>query len=295
MAQSEPDPAGDKVELGEEGEAPEEDPYDFSGSGDENPGDLNSAFTSQEGEATAAVDKKKKEAVTGYPTRAIERPINLPGGTSEISLTLPTFVDPFAAGASLRGSYGITSEVQVGLRYSMGALSENGFEVGKAVSLDAQYLFTDNIAGQLSLPMFMDPFAMGLVLGAPMKFTFFDTFSLVFGQDLVSIKLHEFVPSLDNAVQNSGFIFLRESNTTTPLWIGNASVRAIYQMGDKLALDAQFGIQFDDSNAASTAQINAGLLHVHSENLDFGARVGALDMSAFVESFSVNLFTNFRI
>jgi hypothetical protein len=305
-AQPEPEPepeaaaedpaATDKVELEEEA-APEEDTYDFDSNdaGDENPDDPNSAFNQQEADDAPKkkVEKKKDGA---YPARVIDRPITLPGGMSEISLGLPVFVDPFSAGATLRGNYGITSEVQIGLRYGMGAFSEDGFEVGKAVSIDAQYLFTDNISAQLSIPMFLDPFALGVVLGAPMKFTFFDSFSLVFGQDLISIKVHEFFPSIDNAAANAGAIALRESNTTVPLWLGNASLRAIYQMNDKMALDAQFGTIFDDTaTTESSVQFNVGVLHAHTNKLDFGARLGATDLSLFVESLSINLFANLRI
>jgi hypothetical protein len=294
----EPDAAGDKVEL-EEGAAPaeeEETPYDFSNTGEENPDDPNSEFNKQEKKPGEVKKKAKKPANEGYPTRVIERPLTLPGGTSEIEFALPVLVDPYAFGATLRGTYAITSDVQVGLRYGLGAVTEDGFNVGKAVSLDTQYRFTKNISAQASIPMFLDPFAVGLVLGAPMKFTFFDSFSLLVGEDLVAIKLYEFLPSIDNASQNSAFIDNLADNTITPLWIGKASVRGIYQWSEKMALDAQFGFQFDDiSDTATTTLLNVGLLHVHNKNLDFGARMGATSLSDFVDTFGLSIFADYRI
>ena len=222
----------------------------------------------------------------------------MPGGTSEISFALPALLDPdaYAFGATLRGTYAITSEAQVGLRYGFGAFTEDGFDVGKAVSLDTQYRITDNISAQVSIPIFLDPFALGVVLGAPMQFTFFDSFRLSFGEDLVAIKVHEFLPSIDNAAQNSAAIANLEDNTITPLWIGKAALRAVYQQSEKLALDAQFGVQFDDrDDTANTTLFNIGATYVHNTDLDFGCRIGAASLSEFVETLGLSIFASYRI
>lgn len=300
--QPEPEPepedaaAGEAVEL-EEGATPaeEETPYDFGETGEENPSDPNSEFNKQQVKPDE-IKKKKKRVYKGYPTRDIDRPLTLPGSTSEISFALPVLVDPYAFGATLRGSYGITSDVQVGLRYGLGAVTEDGFNVGKAVSLDTQYRFTDNISAQVSIPMFLDPFAVGLVLGVPMRFTFFDTFAILVGEDLVSIKLHEFLPSIDNASQNAAFIANLADNTITPLWIATATVRGIYQWSEKVSLDAQFGFQVDDNSDSETPVLfNVGVLKVQNQDLDFGARLGATSLSDFVDTFGLSIFANYRI
>jgi hypothetical protein len=301
-SQPEPEPepegdvAGDKVDLEEEA-APvvEETPYDFGNTGEENPNDPNSEFKKQQKKPEEA-KKKKKRVYEGYPDRVIDRPLTLPGSTSEVSFALPVLVDPYAFGATLRGTYAITSDVQVGLRYGLGAFTEDGFNVGKAVSLDTQYRFTDNISAQVAIPAFLDPFAVGLVLGAPMRFKFFDTFLILVGEDLVSIKLHEFFPSIDNAGQNAANILRLETNEITPLWLGTASVRGVYQWSEKTALDAQFGFQVDDRReTASTTLFNVGLLRVHNQDLDFGARLGATSLSEFVDTFGLSVFANYRI
>ncbi len=290
------DPAGDKVDLEEGAEAAEEEtPYEFGTTGEENPGDPNSEFKRQ-GEKPEEVKKKKKRVYKGYPTRVIDRPLTLPGTTSEVSFALPVLVDPYAFGATLRATYAITSDVQIGLRYGLGALTEDGFEVGKAVSLDTRYRFTDNISAQVSIPAFLDPFAVGLVLGAPMRFTFFDTFAILVGEDLVSIKLSKFLPSIDNASQNAGSIANLDDNTITARWIGTPTVRGIYQWSEKVGLDAQFGFQFTDRNDdATTTLLNVGVLKVHNQDLDFGARIGARSLSEFVDTFGLSIFANYRI
>lgn len=294
-AEPEPEPeAGEEVELGDEGITDDYDPDNSSGGlrgGDENPDDPNSVFGEKPAETTKAKGNKR---ASGYPMREIDRPLNLPGGMSEITFAIPINVDPFAGAATLQGTYGITSDVQAGLRYGLGRYQDE-FAVGKAVSIEAQYLVTDFLAAQLSIPIYLDPFALGVVLGAPLKFTFFDSFSLVAGEDLLSIRVHEFLPSIDNATQNDANIAKRKINEEVPTWIGNASLRAIYQMDEKLALDMQLGTTFDDTIDAARALVNVGLLYATSNKLDFGARAGASDLSQFTESMELRLFLNLRI
>ncbi len=295
-AEPEPEPevSGDEVELGDEGVSDDYDPdasYGGLSGGEENP-DAPDAVFGEKTEDKPKVKATKKDE--GYPTRVIDRPLNLPGGTSEINVAIPVNVDPFAIAASLQGTYAITSEVQAGLRYGLGRFADE-FAVGKAVSIEAQYLFTDFVAGQLSIPMYLDPFALGLVLGAPMKFTFFDSFSLVVGRDLISFRLSEFLPSIDNASQNDANIAKRAINETVPLWVGNLTGGAIYQMSDKLALDVNLGTTFDDTIDAARVLMNAGMLFASSHKLDFGARVGASDLSQFSQSLELRLVLNLRI
>ncbi len=256
--------------------------------GEENPGDPNSAFT------TKATAKAKADKPTGYPARVINRPLNLPGGMVELGLEIPVHVDPFGVSSTLRGAYGITRSISVGLQYSPGRYTEE-FSVGKAVGVEAQYLITDIIAAQLTLPIYLDPFAMGIVLGAPFKYTMFDKFSIVGGRNLMSFKVHEFLPSVENATLNDALIAARDNNTIVPVWVVNATAGAIYQLDDKIALDALFGTRFDDTNAAATSSLDLGILYAQSNKLDFGARLGVADLSSFTESLGLRLFLNFRI
>lgn len=285
--------AGDEVELSEEGIADEEDDLDFSSDNgsDENPGNPNSAFNESD-------DNKPKvkalKAATGYPTRSIDRPLNLPGGMVQVALEIPVAVDPFAVSGTLTGSYGITRDVEVGLQYSPGRYADD-FAVGRAVAIEAQYLVTDFIAAELSIPMYLDPFALGVVLAAPFRYEFFDKFAIIAGQDFLSIKVHEFLPSVENATANEALIAAREINQTVPVWALNLAAGAIYQMDDKMALDAQIGTRFDDTNNAATTSLEAGLLYANTSKLDFGAKVGAANLSDFTETLSLRVFLNLRI
>tara|TARA_R110002096_G_scaffold77896_7_gene183300 strand:+ start:35090 stop:36091 length:1002 start_codon:yes stop_codon:yes gene_type:complete len=285
-------PAGDEVELSDEGIADESDDLDFSSDtgGEENPGDPNATFTSDDDKPKV----KAAKAATGYPTRSIDRPLNLPGGMVQIGLEVPVSVDPFAVSGTLTGSYGITREVEVGLQYSPGRYGDE-FAVGRAVALQAQYLVTDFVAAELSIPMYLDPFALGVVLAAPFRYEFFDKFAIIAGQDLLSIKVHNFFPSIENATANDALIAAREINQTVPAWALNLAAGAIYQLDDNLALDAQLGTRFDDTNNAATTSLEAGVLYANSSKLDFGAKVDAGNLSSFTETLALRLFLNLRI
>ncbi len=284
---------GDEVELSDEGIADESDDLDFSSDtgADENPGDPNSAFSAGDD------DKPKVKAAkpsTGYPTEAIYRPLNLPGGMVQVGLEIPVAFDPFAVSGTLSGNYGITREIEVGLQYSPGRYADD-FSVGRAVSLEAQYLVTDFVAAEISIPMYLDPFALGLVLAAPFRYELFDTFALVAGEDLVSFKLHEFLPSVENATANDALIAARDNNTIVPVWAVNLKGGVIYQVDKKMALDAQFGTRFDDTNNAATSSLDVGLLYANTNKLDFGAKFGAQDLANLSETLALRLFLNIRI
>lgn len=286
-------PAGDEVELSDEGIADESDDLDFSSDtgADENPGDPNSTFSATDDDKPKV---KASKAESGYPTRSIDRPLNLPGGMVQVALEIPVAVDPFAVAGTLTGSYGITRDVEIGLQYSPGRYADE-FSVGRAVAIEAQYLVTDFIAAELSIPLYLDPFAMGVVLAAPFRYEFFDKFAIIAGQDALSIKVHEFLPSVENATQNEALIDVRKRNEIVPVWAINLAAGAIYQMDDKLALDAQLGTRFDDSNDAATTSLEAGVLYANSRKLDFGAKVGATNLSSFTETLALRLFLNLRI
>lgn len=276
----------------------EEDEYDFSSDGsgdlvgsDENPDVPAYAFA----ERTPEKEVAKSAVVTGYPLRVIDRPINLPGGMSEISFATDVNFDPFAISGLLRGSYGITKEAQLGLNYGLGTFSDSEFSTGKAVALEGQYLIKNYLAAQISIPIYLDPLAVGLVLGAPMRFKFFDKFILEAGRDLLGLKLHEFLPSIENSRRNDAFIADLEDNTIIPKWTIKTSLSATYQKSDNLGLSAELGVQFDDSEAASTTLMNLGLLYSKSNKFDLGAQIGANDLASFTESLALRLFLKLRI
>ncbi len=303
FAQAEPEPEPEPVpaatedtqELSDEGIADEPDDVEFSSDSgiDDNPEAPNSIFADENKDQSKA--KSSAEAAnSGYPSRVIDRPLNLPGGMVQVALDLPVSVDPFAVSGTLTGSYGITSDVEIALQYSPGRYGDD-FAVGRAVALQTQYLVTDFLAAELSIPMYLDPFAIGVVAAAPFRYEFFDKFAIVAGRDFLSVKIHEFLPSIENATSNDALIAARENNQIVPVWAVNLAAGAIYQLDDKLALDAEFGSRFDDTNAAAAWLMNVGVLYANTNKLDFGARVSAADLAKFTETLSLRVFLNVRI
>jgi len=286
-------PNADEVELSDDGIADTEEDMEFASDigADENPTDPNAAFGKKEEESTKT---KAAKTTSGYPARVIERPLNLPGSMVQVGLEIPVNFDPFAVSGKFSGDYGITKDVQVGLEYSPGRYADD-FSVGRAVAINAQYLIVDEVAAQVSIPMYLDPFALGVILAAPIKYTLFDSFSLVAGEDFFSFKIHEFLPSVDNATANDALIAARDANTIVPVYAFNLQAGAIYQLDDAVALDAQFGTRFDDTNNAATSSLEAGLLYAKTNKLDFGARLDASDLSNISQSLALRLFLNIRI
>jgi hypothetical protein len=118
----------------------------------------------------------------GYPIEEVKRPQTLPEFTSEVRLDLRMFPDPVDAEASFKFRFGVTRQIQVGVRYGIGGFYNDGkgadpkvrFNTGKAVAIDFQYLIQEWLAPRLSIPMYVDPFAIGVTLGPSLKFRLFD-------------------------------------------------------------------------------------------------------------------------
>mgnify|MGYP000373177365 CR=1 FL=1 len=64
--------------------------------------------------------------------------------------------------------------------YAIGGLYDDGkvtpaktrWNTGKAVEINFQFLVTDWVAPRIAIPMYVDPFTIGMTLGAPVKFRF---------------------------------------------------------------------------------------------------------------------------
>lgn len=302
LAQDEPEPeaeAGEEEVVGAEEEALEEEDFSFESEGDapaggsENPGDPNATFNA------GLKDKPKKSATkkqTGYPQRIINRPLNLPGGMSQAQLRVPVNFDPLVASGVIRGDYGITSQYQIGLEYGLGTYTSDGFATGKALALEGRYLIADWVAAQVRLPVYLDPFAAGLTLGAPMQFTFFDKMRFVFGQDLVSFKLAKFVPNVANAAENDGLIAKDKIGELVPDGEINISMTVVYQMDDTMTIDTQFGMRaVDFSTDDAPVYLYSGIRYSPSNKLDFGARIGFGRLDDALETLGVDLFAAIRI
>jgi len=191
---------------------------------------------------------------TGYPVNEILRPITLPDFTSEIALDLAIYPSPVDVEVGLRARYGITRQAQIGVRYGVGGLYNDGkqdkvrWNTGKAVGVDFTYLITNWIAPRIGVPMYVDPFTIGLELGAPVKFRFGDKFAIVGFEDVVSFKLvkKKFLPDLRSERNNENLADLLDSQTLTSDGYVRLDFGAVYQLKPNLAISGRFGITFDD-------------------------------------------------
>lgn len=240
--------------------------------------------------------------MTGYPIQEVLRPLTLPAVTSEVGLEVGSRFDPVDMEMALRARYGITRQWQVGVRYLIGGVyedemtEESGFNTGKAFGVDLSYLVFDWMAAKITLPFYVDPFAMGVTIGAPMKFRFADKFAIVALDDFLDIKINTFIPSLKSEAENESRVAEDEVGTITP--DGNIHLRAgiIYQQAENLAIRGNFVQTFadfgDDDNPTGVELIGQ---YSVNEDFDIAGRAGidALDRSS--STFGIILFGQYRI
>jgi hypothetical protein len=282
--------AGDEVELADDDLFSSYDD-DAPAGAEENP-DAPRRRAGADAELAAAADR------AAYPLELAARPLALPAGMSEVALDLPVHVDPFVGAGLLRGSYGVDTRIQAGLRYGLGAFDEDGFTAGKTVALDGLYVLRDFVAVQVSIPVLLDPLAAGLTIGAPMKFRF-DGWALTFGRDLLNFKLRRFMPVVENALATDALAELHRVGTILPDRDLRLLGGVIYQLRPNLALTGETGIIVPnffggDPTQNSGVPLQATLTHSSSNTLDLGARIGFGDLNE-TASFAVSLVAALRI
>jgi hypothetical protein len=258
---------------------------------------------------TVAVPEKKKTA--GYPIEEVFRPITLPANMSEISFGMNFPVDPFIGTMALRARYGITRQIQLGLTYVVAGIYDDpgtagtdkiGFHPGKAVGLDVTVLMKEWIGLKIGVPVYIDPVAVALQLGAPMKFRFADGKLALGGlDDLLTIKIKEFPPSLTSEAMNADGAARKDSGSIQSRGSFRISAYAVYQQSPQMALIGRAGITFEDfsgtrsvSGGGSTTFIRAGLQYSAKKFLDVGGSLGWDDLSK-LGGFAPSLYLNFRI
>jgi hypothetical protein len=191
---------------------------------------------------------------TGYPVEEILRPITLPEFKSELQVRTGFTFNPEVNNSVLRGRFGVTRQFQLGLTYNIGGLYDDDgagpkkttFNPGKSIGVDATVLVMDWVAVQVGVPVYLDPVAVGLTLGAPMKFRLTKNFAVGGLHDLVDIKLKGFVPSLDNEGANEVNAALVDTNSITD--DGNIRIQGYgtYQHTPTLAITGEFGVRLAD-------------------------------------------------
>ncbi|MBP8811234.1 MAG: hypothetical protein KBG48_27070 [Kofleriaceae bacterium] len=273
------EPSGADPGAGGEAEL-DEDPTPIGGDDD---GDENPDAPRLLGEDPAPGPTAPKARPTGYPRELVLRPLTLPDFTSEIEFGASLYPSPIDLELGLRARYGITRQAQIGVRYAIGGLYDDGkkdkvgWNTGKAVEINFTYLVADWIAPRVAIPMYVDPFSIGMVVGAPMQFRFGDRFAIVGFEELVGWKFQgdRFVPSLDSERENEAIADSFATNTIASDGFIQLDFGAIYQLEANLALTGRFGITFDDFADDDTASnLRVQVLYTPIRRLDLSALLG---------------------
>jgi hypothetical protein len=285
-------------------------PSDMEGR-DENPDAPRGTEVKVEGPTTPVETKP-----AGYPVELALRPITLPANMAEVGIDPHIRVSPAEGAAALRARYGITPKIQLGLTYLVGGIYDDPatnttkdykFHPGKAGGLDVTVLLTNFVGVRVGLPVYLDPFAMSLALGAPMKFTFADGKVAIGGlDDLLNIALPfgaEFAPSFYSELPNAKAATDDISGSTQSRGTLRFSGYGIYQQKPNMAIIGRLGIEFDDfatkinasGHGGTTTSIHGGVSFTPKKMLDVGGTVGFDDLAEMPESFTLSGFLAVRI
>jgi hypothetical protein len=285
----------------------EEAPKDIEGR-EENPESPKGEGTEEPPPTTAPPPKP-----AGYPMEETQRPITLLKNMAEVGISPHAQVDPFRMSDSLRARYGITDKIQVGLTYvymgvwdrmeiDAGQTSKTEFKAGKAVGLDFSYLVQDWIAAKVGFPLYIDPFAMSIVFGAPMKFHFGEKFVVGAMDDFLNIAVKTFPVSYYQEFDNAKAAFGEtRGDTQSRGWL-RFSGYAMYQLQPQVALRGDLALLLDDFSQTRNASghggwitsIRAGVNYALNKHLDLGGSLGFDDLST-AGSFAPQLFIAGRI
>ena len=292
---------GDEVELDEDATDKGEDDAGDSlpliddsedgtpGGAEENPDDPSAISTRNDGKKVVAA------SAPTYPLEYNSRPLSILAGMSEVSIEIPVNVDPFSAAGLLQARYGVSDIIEVGLRYGLGALDEDGFTTGKSLAVDATYVIKDYLGVRLSVPILLDPFALGITLGAPMQFNF-GKLRFALGHDLLSIKVEKFVPDVGNALATAGLVAAHSSNTTMPAGDIRVLARVSYQHKPNMAFGGESGlIASDFSTDDAGVPLHFFMVYSSSNKIDLGGRVGFGNLDNAMDHLGVSLFAALRI
>ncbi|HTM22937.1 MAG TPA: hypothetical protein VL172_20585, partial [Kofleriaceae bacterium] len=214
-------------------------------------------------------------------------------------LDYPVFFDPFRTAGQLRAGYGITRQIEVDLRYGIGSYSNDAskYFTGKSVAIGGVYQLLPSIGVQLEIPMLLDPFAMGVTLGAPCKFQF-GKFSLFVGRDLLSFKLVKFAPVVEDALATEALVVKEDTGVTQDVGALRLLGGIEYTLKPKMTIIGEGGLvanDFSGDDPDKAAILLRASLVVNTKKLDYGARLGIEDFDDASASMNLALFGALRI
>jgi len=238
---------------------------------------------------------------TGYPIERALRPITLPQRMTEITIDAPNSFNPYVQSGLLGIRHGVTREIQAGLRYGTGTLYDGEYFAGKAFSIDGEVQVFPWLAAQVSVPMLVDPYAVGVTVGAPIKAVVLGRLRFDLLRDFATFKLSRFAPSVVDAAENDRLVVADETNSVIEDGQLNLNAAATWQLQSNLAIEGRFGLKgrdFEFESDSPTA-LDVGLLYssVYSgaNQVDIGGRVGFADLNQTDETFGLWLVAALRI
>jgi hypothetical protein len=288
------------------------------------PADMNGVDENPDAPRTVGSETRLEAAVpaptraAGYPIEEALRPITLPANMSEVTLDPHVRVgEKGAIGSSattaLHARYGITRQVQLGLTYVVGGMYDDpvtrgkdyGFHAGKAVGLDVTVLLENWIGVRVGVPVYVQPVAIAVALGAPIKFQLSDKVAVGGLDDVVELTIKRFAPSFYTEGDNALGAF--NDTTTTQQSRGHIRIAAygIYQYQPNTALIGRFGIDNDLGGAGGTMAgtegtggtatfLRAGVQWTPRRYCDLGGSIGFDDL-AHLGTFGPALYLALRI
>lgn len=282
-------PGGEEVQMTED--AP---PKDLEGK-DENPDAPRIIGEPPPVVATKTAAPKR----TGYPIEEAMRPLTLPRNMYEVSLGPHAQLSPYRGADALRARYGITDKIQLGLAYVLAGIFDDpaststdkiGIHASKAVGIDLTVQLKDWVAVRLGVPVYIDPLAVSLSIGAPMKWQFADgKFALGVLDDVLSIKLYRFAPSFyqefDNALAAQGTGAMG-NNTIQSRGELRFSGYGVMQYQPRLAFIGRASVVIEDFSTTKSdgsggvrSLLRAGLQYTVRKYLDLGFSLGFDDLA----------------
>jgi hypothetical protein len=273
------------------------------------------AETTKDENPTATVAKKARATKATFPVELTQRPMTLPENTAEIAVDAPIYFGGTVDGAPtdaptlggratqvLHAAYGVTQDIQVGVSYGFGSerfsppAGQNGYEAGKAFSVDGAYtILPDHLAVQVNLPFYADPFATSIVVGVPFRVNVNDKLALVGGQDLIEVAFNKWPVrtwdtefNLDEAT--------RDKPGQEPFSAGAVNVQfgAQVQVKKNVAITGWTRLHFEDFNGDDLpVPLYLGVMW-SKWNVDLGARLGFARLDE-AESFGLGLSAAYRL
>lgn len=307
--------AGSAVEMQED--AP---PSDMNGT-DENPDAPKNAVGTDENKVAVVATRPMKKGE--YPIEEALRPLTLPQNMAEVSISPHAQIGdggayPYAGGDALRARFGITNEIQLGFTYVFAGIYPNpadtsssgysyGFHGGKALGLDVTVQIQKWLGVKVGVPVYLDPVAVSIAAGAPIKFHFGDKYAIGGLDDLLNIKVKRFAPSFYQEYENALAAYTLQAGTIQSPGTVRISAYGIYQSSPKLAVIARAGVDIglssDSTNTAGGAMgfaggtatfLRGGVQYSPRKFIDVGGSVGFDDLG-HVGSFGPAGFLALRI